>query len=114
MSANNFCTVSASTKRNPPPSGGIVGAATTNLASLLITPLWPMNQEIIQTLALNSPREFKQCYCVTSDGTLPDIMESDILVIGANEYPVYWVGEWIDNAIPSLHIVVQEIKQNAS
>lgn len=114
MSAAAFCTISASTKRNVT-TAGKTAAATTNLASLLITPLWPMNQEISRTLGINSPREYKQTYHVPVDGvtTLPDVREADILVVNGVEYPVFWAGEWTDGDVPCLHLVVQELKQNA-
>lgn len=112
MSAQAFCTVTASTKRNASLSGGRLGAATTHLASLLITPLWPAGNETVRTLDLNSPREFKECYHVpvTAD-PLPDVKEGDILTVSGTDYPVYFAGEWTDGDIPTLHLVVQEVKR---
>lgn len=110
MSAASFCTVTASTKRNTT-SGGRTGAATTYLSSLLITPLWPLNQEITRALGIDSPREFKVAYHVPTGATLPDVMEADILVVDGVEMPIYYVGEWTDSDIPALEIVVQQLKQ---
>lgn len=111
MSAAAFCTVTASTKRNPAPVLGRTGAPATFLASLLITPLWPVGSQTVRTLDLNSPREFKECYHVPASGvTLPDVKEGDVLTVAGVDYPVYYVGEWTDSAIPSLHIVAQEVK----
>jgi hypothetical protein len=111
MSARDFCTVDASTKRNAAASGNRLGAAVTNLASLLITPLWPVGRETIRLLDLNSPRETKECFHVpVAGGALPDVRERDILVIGANEYPIDAVLEWTDGDIPSLHIIVGQVK----
>lgn len=111
MSARSFCLVTASTKRNPAVSGNKKGAATTHLASLLITPLWPVGNETIRTLDLNSPREMKECYhCPLPGDALPDVKERDILVIGSSEYPIDWAGEWTDGDVPCLHIVVGEVK----
>lgn len=111
MSARSFCSVTASTKRNPAVSGNKKGAAVTNLASLLITPLWPVGNETIRTLDLNSPREMLEAYHVPAAGdALPDVKERDILVVGSNEYPIDWVGQWTDGDVPCLHIVVGEVK----
>lgn len=111
MSARSFCTVTASVKRNTTVAGNKKGAATTHLASLLITPLWPVGRETIRTLDLNSPREMKECYHCPADGeALPDVQERDILVAGSDEYPIDAVMEWTDGTIPCLHIVVGEVK----
>jgi hypothetical protein len=111
MSARDFCTVDASVKRNTVVSGNRLGAATTHLASLLITPLWPVGRETIRLLDLNSPREMKETFhCPVAGAALPDVKERDILVIGANEYPIDAVLEWTDSDIPSLHIIVGQVK----
>lgn len=111
MSARSFCTVTASTKRNSTVAGNKKGAATTYLSSILITPLWPVGNETIRTLDLNSPREMKETYHVPVDGdALPDVKERDILVVGSNEYPIDHVSEWTDNDVACLHIVVGEVK----
>lgn len=111
MSARSFCTITASTKRNAVVSGNRLGAAVTNLASLAITPLWPVGQETIRLLGINSPREMKEAYHVPAAGAaLPDVKERDILVVGANEYPIDAVLEWTDSDIPCLHIIVGEVK----
>lgn len=110
MSARAVCTVDASTKRNQT-SGNKHTAATTQIASLLITPLWPVGQQTIRLLDLNSPREMKECFHVPAAGeSLPDVKERDILVVGSNEYPIDWVGEWTDGDIATLHIVVGQVK----
>lgn len=111
MSAAAFCTVTASTKRNAAAAGNQTGAAVTYLASLAITPLWPASQETIRLLDLPSPREIKECYhCPASGTTLPDVKEGDTLVIGSSSYPIDHVAEWTDGAIPTLHIIVGEVK----
>ena len=106
-------TITVSTKRNVTVNRR-TGAAVTYLTGLVITPLAPVNQEVVRTLGLNSPREFKECHHIPNPGaTLPDVQEADLLVIGGVEYPVYWVGIWGNALVSSLKIVVQEIKQNA-
>jgi hypothetical protein len=111
MSARAFCTVDASVSRNTVVSGNRLGAATTHLASLLITPLWPVGRETIRLLDLNSPREMKECFhCPVAGAALPDVKERDILVVGSKSYPIDAVLEWTDNDIPCLHIIVGEVK----
>ena len=111
MSAREFCTVTASTKRTADLGSGRSGNATENLASLLITPLWPLGRQTIQQFAINSPREFKECFHVPVDGgSLPDVREGDMLVVSSVEYPIDYVAEWTDGDIPCLHIVCQEVK----
>ncbi len=107
-----FCTVTASTKRNPAPVAGITTAPVTFLVELLITPLWPLQPETVSQLDINSPREYKECYAVPAGDILADVKEGDILTVAAVDYPVLWVGEWadIDDGIPCLHLVVQQIK----
>lgn len=114
-SALDWCTVTASTKRNADLGSGRTGAAVEELSTLPVSPLWPVSAETQRTLDLNSPREFKECYHVPAavGGTLPDVKEGDILVAGGSEYPIYYVAEWTGiNAsdYPSLHIVIQEVK----
>lgn len=87
---NRFLTVAASTKRAPTVSGGKRGAPTTKLASLTVTPLDPVEAELRQRLALNTPHELLQTFC---DGDL-DIREGDWLVVDGEEYPIRDVEEW--------------------
>lgn len=109
----DFCTVTASTKRNVDAGGGRKTAKITHLTSLAITPLWPASEGTIRTLNLNSPREAKECYHVPADGDdLPDVLEGDDLVIAGTTYPIRFVGEW-DGVVPdikTLKIVVTEVK----
>lgn len=110
MTARSFCTVTASTKRNAT-DGNRHTAAEAYLAGLLITPLWPVGQETIRLLDLNSPRKMKEAFHVPAAGdALPDVQEGDILVVDGDDYPVDFVGQWTDGAIPTLHIVVGEVR----
>lgn len=113
MSAANFCTVTASVKRNPTVDG-ITGAPVTHLASLLITPVWPIarvDTNVQRLMELASSRELKECYHIPTSTTLPDVKEGDLLVVGVVEYPVLNVQEWTDGDVPCLQITVQEVKQ---
>lgn len=111
MSARAFCTVTASTKRNADLGSGRTGAAAENLTSIAITPLWPLEVGTIQVYNIARPAETKECYHVPADGdALPDVVEGDILTVDGTDYPVQHVGEWTDNGVPCLQIIVQEIK----
>lgn len=112
MSAREFCTVTASTRRAEALAGGVVGAAVDYLEELLITPLWPVTPDTVASLGLNSPREFKEAYHVPAAGAdLPDVVEGDLLVVEGEVYIVDSVAEWVDGGIPSLHIVAQQVKR---
>lgn len=106
-----FTTVEASTKRSANLGGGKRGEAVELLETLMITPLYPLSAGTIRTLALNSPQEAKECYHIPSDSTLPDVKEGDFLVVDSVEYPIDYVSEWPDPDLPSLHIVVGEVKR---
>lgn len=85
-----FLTVSASTKRRPAVSAGKVGAATTYLASLMIAPLAPIDADLQQRLALETPHELQQSIC---DGS-KDVKEGDVLVVATVEYPIKACEDW--------------------
>lgn len=111
MSSASFAawaTVTASTKRLPAVSGGKRGAAVTNLASLAIVPLMPVDAELRQRLGLASAHELLQTFV---DGTGADVAEGDVLVVGGTEYPVRSVADWPGADIGFKHIVVEELKQ---
>lgn len=113
MTAAAFCTTTASTKRNTDLTGGKRGPAVANLTSLLITPLWPVSGETVRLLGLTGAqlRELKECFHVPAAGVaLPDVREGDLLVVAGAEYPVSFASEWTDGDIPTLHIVVGEVK----
>lgn len=107
-----FCTVTASTKRNTDLGNNLRGAPQTYLIGLLVTPLWALRPETIESLGISSPREFKECYHVPAGDTLPDVMEGDVLVHEGSEYRIDHVSEWPDlnGGVPSLQIVVAQIK----
>lgn len=114
MTAAAFCTVSASTKRNQDLSNNLRGAPVAYLTGLLVTPLWSLQAQTIETLGISSPRELKECYLVPTGDTLPDIVEGDVLVHDGTEYRVDYVAEWPDlsGGVPALQIVVGEVKNS--
>jgi predicted transcriptional regulator len=85
-----FLTVTASTKRRPAVSSGKTGAATTYLASLMVAPLAPIDADLRQRLALETPHELQQSIC---DGT-KDVKEGDVLVVSTVEYPIKACEDW--------------------
>lgn len=112
MSAASFMTARVTILRNEDLGDGRTGEPAEYLDDLPMTPLWPVGTETINLLELNSPREFKECFHTVEAGEdLPDIREGDILETEAGEqFPVAAVNEWIDDDIPTLHLVVQQVK----
>jgi hypothetical protein len=104
---DRFLTVTASTKRAPAISGGKRGTPTTKISSLLCTPLDPVDPELRQRLALNTPHELLQTFV---KGAL-DILEGDILVVGANEYPIRSCAEWTWESSRFLRLVLEDLKR---
>lgn len=115
MTARSFCTTTASTKRNVDLGQGRTGEAVEYLATLAITPLWPVSNVTRHMLGLEgSMRELKEAYHVPLEGdALPDVKEGDILVVNSREYPIEHAYEWTDADVPTLMIICQEVK-NAS
>lgn len=100
--------VTASTKRPPSISGGKRGAPATNISSLSCTPLDPINPELRQRLALETPHELLQTFVDTA----LDIKEGDILVVSDTEYPIRAVGDWAAAAsMPAYKwLVIEDLK----
>lgn len=115
MSLRVFCTIPVSTKRSTTLSNQRTGAAAAYLTGLLITPLWPLSPETIESLGISSPRESKETFFVPAPGVaLPDIREGDVLTVGGVDYPIESVSEWTAVAgLPAcLRIVVQVVKHS--
>lgn len=72
---SRLASVTASTKRSPTLSGGKIGAAVTNLTNVLCTPLDPVDAEVRQRLALNTPHEVLQVYAFNASGFAHLIVE---------------------------------------
>lgn len=105
---SRLATVTASTKRAATLSGGKRGSPEIHLASLACLPLDPVDAEVRQRLALDSPHELVQTFV---QGGL-DIVEGDLLVVGGTEYPIRAVEDWtwpMDRA--AYHrLVLEELK----
>ena len=86
-----MATVTASTKRRPSASSGLIGAAATNLSSLSCTPLDPVDAELRQRIPrLAGKEELLETFC---EGGL-DIVEGDTLVVSSTDYPIRAVEDW--------------------
>lgn len=85
-----FLTVTAATKRRPAIVGGKVGAMVTSVASLQVAPLAPVDADLQQRLALDTPHELLQSLC---DGD-EDVAEGDVLVVASVEYPIRACEDW--------------------
>lgn len=84
-------TVTANTKRRPSASGGIIGAPVTNLTSIKVTPLDPVDPELRDSIpGLAGKAELLQCYVAGGE----DIQEGDILVVSNVDYPIRAVEDW--------------------
>ena len=106
MSMTRFLTVTASTKRAPTIASGKRGAATTKVASLKCTPLDPVDAEVRQRLALQTPHEALETFTQETD-----ILEGDILVVGTKEYPIRSCAEWVWRGATFRHLVVEDMKR---
>ena len=102
-----LASVTASTKRLPVEDGdGLIGAPSENVASLACTPLDPVDPELRARLALDTPHELLQTFTEETD-----ILEGDILVVAAVEYPIKSVAEWADfRGATYVHIILEHLK----
>jgi hypothetical protein len=112
MTAETAAVLTASTKRQPELADGRILAPITHLESILVVPGLPVQPETINTVTLQSPREAKETFAFAgADGSLPDVVEGDLLVIGGVEYVIRAVAEWPRPAGGSfIHIVYEEQK----
>lgn len=112
MSSGSFArlaTATASTKRNPAPVAGKIGAAVTHLTGLKVVPPLPVSAETAGRFGLNSPRESKVTYIDALGDVLPDVREGDQLIIGAATYLVQAAGEW-SGTLSVLEVILSEVK----
>lgn len=98
-----IATATATTKRNPAPVAGKVGAAVAYLAGLAVTPVMPVSKQIIEMYRLNSPRE---TYVTYADGS-PDVVEGDEMTIDGVTYFVRGAQPW--PGTPYLEIVIERV-----
>lgn len=95
----------ASTKRNPAPVNGVVGAAVTNLSSVTLsfTP-FPVSPETAERYKLESPRK---TYVTGIHGHPPDILEGDIMIVGTDSYVVRAICKWTDSPVEYTKIYME-------
>lgn len=101
-----FLTVTASTKRQPAISSGKRGAPVTQVASLRCTPLDPVDPELRQRLALDTPHELLQTFTQETD-----IVQGDLLTVAGVDYPVRSCAEWTWRGTTFRHLVVEDLKR---
>lgn len=109
MSTRSFtrmATVTASTKRSPSISSGKRGARTTNIASLVCTPLDPVTAELALRIGLETPYELVQTLV---DGGL-DIDEGDVFVVSSDEYSIRAVEDWDWGSSDFKLLIMEELK----
>ncbi len=99
--------ISASTKRSPTISGGLRGDPATQIASLLMMALMPVDAELQARLHLDTPHELLQTFV---DGD-HDVQEGDVLVAAAVEYPVRAVEDWPYFGDTYRRLVVERLKK---
>jgi hypothetical protein len=104
-----MATVTASTKRPPTLVNGKRGDPATNLSSLSCFPLDPVDPELRQRMAINTPHELLQTF---TQGGL-DIQEGDLLVVGTTEYPIRACAEWHwpEDDANYLHLILEDLKR---
>jgi len=103
-----LATVTASTKRPPAISSGKRGAPAENVASLVCTPLDPVDAELRQRLALDTPHALLQTF--VDNGV--DIAEGDLLVVGSTEYPIRAAGDWYWSPLSAnyVRLILEDLK----
>lgn len=100
-----MATQSASTKRTTV-TGGKSAAPTENLDHLKITPLQPVDADLLQRVQIDTPHELLQTFTEESD-----IKEGDILVVSGADHPVRSVANWtFDSDTTYLHLIVEDLK----
>lgn len=102
--------VTASTKRRPF-TAGVFGVYATNLASLKITPLAPVDTgraaELQRLLKLDTALRLFECYAQYD----PDVLDGDVLVIGTKEYQIRAALPWSFRDDVRVNIIVEELKK---
>lgn len=103
-------TVNASTKKNPVVSGGVIGAATTAIASFKIEPFSYVTDPMVrERLATRAGVELLQTFAYNLTQT---IERGHILVVAGVEYPVKALGRWTSGPAGDTvyHIIVEEVQ----
>lgn len=105
-SFQRMASVTASTKRATL-TGGKRSSPTSHLNNLKIFPLDPVDPELRQRLALDTPHELLQTFV---EGA-PDIVEGDVLTVDGEDYPIRSVGDWKFGNDTFRALVVEQLKR---
>jgi hypothetical protein len=106
MSMTRMLTVTASTKRAPALSAGKRGTPVLQVGALTCTPLDPVDPELRQRLALNTPHELLQTFTAETE-----IQEGDLLVVGSKEFPIRSVAEWEWRGTTFARLILEDLKR---
>lgn len=104
-----MASVTASTKRSPAASSGKIGAMAENLASLVCTPLDPIDATVRERMPQLA--QYQELLTTFVQGGL-DIVEGDRLVVSGTEYPVRAVEDWYwrPDELDYVRLIVEELK----
>ncbi|MCL4867795.1 MAG: hypothetical protein KJ063_02405 [Anaerolineae bacterium] len=87
--------LTATTKRYPAVSSGLILAPVQHLTGLPVTPLQSVSAELALQANIQDAHEVKKTYCFTnSQGALYDVREGDILVVSGVEYAIRSAAEF--------------------
>lgn len=109
LAFRRMATVVALTVRPPALSGGKRGTPTTKLVTVRCTPLDPVDPELRQRMAINTPNELLQTFV---QGGL-DIQEGDMLVVSGSTYPIRAVADWYwpGDSANYVHLILEQLKR---
>jgi hypothetical protein len=93
----------ASTKRQTL-AGGVHSFAA-NLASVKVSPLYPVDAELTRRMALDTPMELLQIFAEDAD-----IREGDVLSVAGRDYEIRSCANWPESSSRFLHLVLEDIK----
>lgn len=100
----------ASTKRNPAPVSGKVGAPVTHLPLVIVTEPLPPSQETrkdtLERYQIKSPVDMFTSYTI---GT-PDILNGDLLIVGEVTYNVRAAVPWRGLGADYTELILERVK----
>lgn len=110
-SASSFAkmaTVSCSTKRAGGFTDGNRSVSASNLTGLKCTPLDPVDPQLQQRMALDTPHLLLQTFI---DGN-NDIKEGDTLTVSSVDYPIRAVSDWtFPGSTKYLHLILEDLRK---
>lgn len=104
----HMCTATATVKRPPALAGGKRGApVTVSGVSLAIFPLMPLDPQVRQSLALDTPHTLLMTY---TEGSSINLSEGDLLVVEGVEYPVKRIARWPYDDFDYYEIIIESLE----